>query len=115
MLVEVEVEVGPGEEFLEMLITRSRARGRGGSNPLTYNFNGMTMMMMTLQIHHARCMQQQHSYHSDIYIVFIHTDRILTSEGRSGKALGSVAAVCQINCRVSSSILILLQTGDILE
>ena len=60
--------------------------------------------------------QQQHSYHSDIYIVFIHTDRrILTSEGRSGKASGSAAAVWQIICWVSSSILILLQTGDILE
>ena len=45
--------------------------------------------------------------------IFIHTDRILTSEGRSGKALGSAAAVCQIICRVSSSILIPLQTWDI--
>ena len=70
--------------------------------------NDMTMIMMIPQIHHAHCMQQQHSYHSDI-----HTDRILTSEGRSGKALGSAAAVCQIICRVSSSILIPLQTWDI--
>ena len=78
--------------------------------------NDMTMIMMTLQIHHARCMKQQHSHHSDIYnIVFIHKDRILTSEGRSGKASGSAATVWQIICRVSSSILILLQTGDILE
>ena len=76
----------------------------------------MTIMMMIPQIHHAHCMQQQHSYHSDIYIVFIHTDRrILTSEGRSGKASGSAAAVCQIMCWVSSFILTLLQTGDILE
>ena len=85
-----------------MLITRSRARGGSLSYLLTNNFNDMTIMMMIPQIHHAHCMQQQHSYHSDIYIVFIHTDRrILTSEGRSGKASGSAAAVCQIMCWVS--------------
>ena len=48
--------------------------------------NDMTMIMMIPQIHHAHCMQQQHSYHSDIYI---HSHRQnIDLRGKVGEGLG---------------------------